>query len=111
MKKTREMKAFPAMKSAENLTSKRRKARNEERKKAKNSFLDLLGHFSHGRALDSDTVVTTHRILMVLGTVRKATILNFSVNLSTAQRGLTGGRATLVQWDLTEIHHTASHGV
>lgn len=48
---------------------------------------------------------------MILGIVRKSNILNFSVNLSTAQRGLTAGRATLVQWDLTEIHHTASHGV
>lgn len=40
---------------------------------------------------------------MVFGIVRKANILNFSVNLSTAQRGQTGGRAALVQWDLTEI--------
>lgn len=62
------MKAFPAMRIAENLVFKRRKARNEERKKAKNSFLaaflDLLGHFSLWRPLflgilDSDTVVTT----------------------------------------------------
>lgn len=60
------MKAFPAMKSAENLMVNRRKARNEERKKTKNyflaAFLDLFMHFSHRRALflsilDSDIIL------------------------------------------------------
>lgn len=81
LKKRREIKAFPARRSAENLMFKRMKARNEETKKAKNYFLaaslDLFKHFSHQRALclDSDTVETTHRISMVLY------ILNLSVTI------------------------------
>lgn len=75
---------------------KEEKARNETRKKAKNyfltAFLDLLGLFRLWKALllgvlESGTVVTTYRIPMILGIVRTANILNFSVNRSTAQRG------------------------
>lgn len=81
------------MKSAENLMFKRMKARNEERKKAKNyflaAFLDLFRHFSHWRALFWVSWTVTHSILMILGIVRKAKILNFPVNVSTAQRGQT----------------------
>lgn len=45
---------------------------------------------------------------MILGIVSEANILNFSRNLSVAQRGQTGGRATLMQCELIEKHHLDS---
>lgn len=45
---------------------------------------------------------------MILGIVSGANILNFSRNLSVAQRGQMGGRVTLVQCDLIEKHHLVS---
>lgn len=45
---------------------------------------------------------------MILGVVREANLLNFSGNVSVAQREQTGGKATPAPCDVKEKHHLVS---